>query len=73
MSRALTALIAGNPEVDFVYSHQAGEDEFELDTRRIKAELEDVAIEHPQVLQYLGESIRRSLAEIRAGRFAGAS
>jgi hypothetical protein len=72
ISRALIALIVGNPAVDFVYTHQVEANEFELDTRSIKAELEDVSIGHPQVIKYLGESIRRSLAELKAGLFAGA-
>jgi len=32
----LTTLIAGNPEVDFVYEHKKDESEYRLDTREIK-------------------------------------
>ena len=34
---------------------------FELDTRRIKTELDGVPISHPEVIQYLGSTIRDSL------------
>ena len=71
MARSLTVLVMGNAEVDFVYRHRVDEDEFELDTRQIKTELEGVPIEHPEVLRYLTETIRESLAELKAGQYAG--
>ena len=64
-------LIAGNPDVDFVYRHEVNGAEYELDTRRIKNELEGAPIQHPEVLRYLNASIREGLQEIRAGEFLG--
>ncbi len=36
MEATLTTLIAGNPEVDFIYKHKKDESEFRLDTREIR-------------------------------------
>ena len=65
MAGTLRTLIVGNPEVDFVYTHKAGANTFNLDTREIKNELEDVPITHPEVLKYISENIKDSLAEMR--------
>lgn len=62
---SLTSLIMGNPGVDFVYSHDADGELFQLDTRDVKQGLEDVPIHHPDVIQYLTRFIRESLAELR--------
>jgi len=39
METTLTTLIAGNPEVDFVYEHKRDELEYRLDTREIRARI----------------------------------
>lgn len=36
IEKTLTTLIAGNPEVDFVYEHQRGNQKFCLDTKEMK-------------------------------------
>lgn len=68
MATTMAAMIAGNPEVEFVYTHASGGGSYTLDTREIKSELEDVPIDHPTVLQFLKENIRDGLKEIGAGR-----
>jgi anti-sigma regulatory factor (Ser/Thr protein kinase) len=65
IASSLTTLIMGNPGVDFVYSHDVDGELFQLDTRDVKQELEDVPIHHPDVIQYLTRFIRESLAELR--------
>jgi len=67
---AMTSLIMGSADVDFVYSHHVDGRPFHLDTRSIKKELEGVPINHPKVLQYISETIREGLAEIRRKRNA---
>jgi hypothetical protein len=71
VASSLAALITGNPEVDFFYRHEVDGAGYELDTRRIRNELEGVPIRHPAVLRYLSESIREGLREIGAGQFSG--
>jgi len=66
MAGSLTSLIVGNPQVDFVYTHEVDGKVFRLDTREVKKELEGVDITNPQVILFLGDLIRESLAEIRS-------
>ena len=65
MGGCITALIAGHPEVDLHYSHRVNGEEFYLDTRDIKKDLEDVAIHEPKILKYLGGMIRKAEARLR--------
>jgi hypothetical protein len=62
---SLTSLIVGNPGVDFVYRHEVDGESFQLDTRAVKQELEDVPIYDPDVIRYLSRFIRESVAELR--------
>ena len=64
---SLTSLIVGNAQVDFVYTHEVDGKVFKLDTREVKQELDGVEITHPNVIKFLGDLIRESLAEIRKG------
>jgi len=65
VASSMTSLIMGNPEVDFVYTHERNGRAFQVDTRDLRKELQEVPISHPEVLKALGESIRESLEQIR--------
>lgn len=67
LASTMTTLIVGNPGVDFVYAHEVEGDTFQLDTRDIRKELDGVEISHPQVVKYIGDTIRESLNELRKG------
>ncbi|MFA4932724.1 MAG: ATP-binding protein [Caldisericia bacterium] len=62
----LITLIAGNTDVDFVYRHQHNDRVFILDTRDVKKEIEDVPINHPDILLFIRQHIAEGLKEIRA-------
>ena len=65
MASSMTSLIMGNPEVDFTYTHERNGRAFQIDTRQLREELEDLPITHPEVMKYIGDSIRESLEEIK--------
>ena len=65
MASSMTGLIMGNPEVDFIYTHERKGKSFQLDTREVRKELEDSPITHPEVIKFIGDSIRESLEEIK--------
>ena len=67
MPGTTATMIAGNPRVDFIYTHLSDGKSYTMDTREIKNELEDVPIEHPKVIQFIRENIRDGLKEIGAG------
>ncbi len=58
MAGTMITLIAGNQGVDFHYSHSVDDERFDLDTRAIREELDDVPIHHPEVIGYLAGAIR---------------
>lgn len=57
-------LILGNPQVDFVYVHRLDQNEFSLDTRDLRNQLEDVPLNDPAVVQHITASIRRALQDL---------
>ena len=63
MAGTMITLIAGNENVDFIYSHTVDGTRFELDTREIKEELDDVPIHHPEVIGYMSRTIREFLSQ----------
>ncbi len=65
VASTIITLIVGNPDVDFVYTHEVEADKFQLDTRDIREELDGVEINHLQVVKYVGDTIRESLARLR--------
>jgi hypothetical protein len=64
MAETISALIQGNPDVDFLYTHRKNDKEFSLDTREIRSELEEVPINNPEVIALIQENLRASLEEI---------
>lgn len=70
MAGSLTSLIMTHPDVDFVYSHKVNGKAFQMDTRQVKKELDEVAINHPEVITYLARKIREFLEGIEPGEEA---
>jgi len=64
MASTMATLLMGNPRTDFVYTHIIDGQEFILDTRDLKKELGDHALEDPMVIHHLGQSIRKALASL---------
>ena len=62
----IVALIAGSPDVHFVYRHHRDGRAYKLDTDEIKREIEDVPIKHSEVLKYIRHDVEDGLREINA-------
>jgi hypothetical protein len=60
----LVALITGNPDVDFRYTHRTGHGCYEMDTKSIRKELEDIPIQRIEVLQFIRRHVQEGLQEI---------
>jgi len=60
----MVTLIAGNPDVDFTYRHEHGNEIYILSTEEIKKEIEDVPINHVEVLKYIRSHIAEGMKEI---------
>ena len=57
-------LIISNSDVDFFYKHRHNDRRFGLDTREIRKEIEDVPINHPEIIKYIRGVIEEGLREI---------
>jgi hypothetical protein len=62
----LATLIAGNPQIRFIYRHCRNAKEYLLDTDEIKAQIEDIPINHIEVLKLIRKDVTEGLKEIRS-------
>jgi hypothetical protein len=60
MGSTLISLISGNPDVDFIYHSQTPGERITLDTREIRAELQEtVPLNHPAVLDLIKDLFQK--------------
>ena len=64
MGSTLVTLITGNADVDFVYRHRHNDREYILDTRVIRKEIGEVAINHVKVLTFIRAHVQGGLEDI---------
>ncbi len=65
ITTTMLTLIAGNSDIDFIYKHRHSDRRFILDTRQIRKEIEDVPINHPEIIKYIRGVIDEGLREIK--------
>jgi len=66
LAGALTTLIVGNPGMRLVYRHLRERMEYLLDTDLIKQEIDDIPINHIEILKFIRQDIVEGLKEINA-------
>ena len=66
MNATILSLISMNPQMDFVYQRSLDDNSFTLDTRELKAVLEDVPLNSPEVVQFIKETLEEGEAELTA-------
>lgn len=59
----ITILIAGNPDIDFVYDHVIDEKRFSIDTRELREDLEDFLTD-PALLFHIKKQIDEELKKL---------
>lgn len=62
----LMALIAGGSGVDILYRHERDGNEYLLDTKELKKELDGVPIDNVEVLNFIKDNVNEGLREIGA-------
>jgi len=62
--KTMMVLIAGNPGVDFYYSHQKDDKTYCLDTSELRNHLEEIPINHPDVIILIKKDLEEGLKEI---------
>ncbi|MFA8299907.1 MAG: ATP-binding protein [Hyphomicrobiales bacterium] len=64
MAEAISMIITGNPDFDFVYSHITDKDEYVVDSREVKEAIDGVPISSPDVYNLMKEMIGENLKEL---------
>ena len=59
----ITTLIQGHPSIDFLFTHTIGERCISLDTRELRAVLEDVPLDTYEVLSWIKENLSDQYCE----------
>ncbi len=54
----LIVLISGNPDIDLFYEHRGDNEKYSLDTEEIKAQLEGIPINTPDVIEVIRKDIQ---------------
>ncbi len=67
MGATIMVLIAGNPDVDFIFRYRRDDYTYGLDTREIRDELDGIPINSPEVLDVLRKDIEKGLRASGAG------
>jgi hypothetical protein len=64
MVQTIITLIEGNPDTDFVYRHTKDGRTYSLDTREIRAGLEEIPLNTPSVVALLKENLEEGRRDI---------
>ena len=62
--RTMMVLIVGNPTVDFSYHHQKGNQNYCLDTTELRKHLEEIPMNHPEVIRLIKKNLTEGLEEL---------
>lgn len=65
MAETISLLIASNPDIHFKYDHSTAGGNYSLDTEEVKKILENVPLNHPDIILGIQEMIRENLKEIK--------
>ncbi len=62
---SITTLVQGHPDIDFLFIHKSGSSEVSLDTRDIRAVLEDIPLDTYDVLLWIKENLEEQYKEFK--------
>lgn len=68
MSSTMVSLIQANDQVRYVYIHKTDRGEFVFDTDELHAQLGEVPLSEPMVLNWIEEYINENLEDIQGGK-----
>jgi hypothetical protein len=63
--QTLISLIIGHPGVDLIYRHSTENEEYSMSTKDIKAQLNGLSIDSPEVLTIIKQHIKEGIASLR--------
>ena len=65
VTESIVTLIQGHPDTDFLFSHTMASGEVSLDTREIRAVLEDVPLDTYEVIAWIRSNLEEQYDEIK--------
>jgi anti-sigma regulatory factor (Ser/Thr protein kinase) len=65
VTASIVTLIQGHPDTDFLFCHTTENGEVSLDTREIRAVLEDVPLDTYEVISWIRENLEEQYTEIK--------
>ena len=60
----VVTLIQGHPDTDFLFLHKLGCSEVSLDTRELRAVLEDIPLNSYEILRFIEDNLREQYSQI---------
>lgn len=67
MAESMGVLVIGNPDIDFVYTHQIDAETFELNTQEIRRNSEALSRNGPKMFQHVMRTIREAVDNMEKG------
>ncbi|NOY39559.1 MAG: ATP-binding protein [Nitrospirae bacterium] len=67
LTSTIVPLIAGNPDIDLIFRYRIDNNEYTLDTAKIKRQLGEIPINYPGVLSVLRKDISKGIRDLRKG------
>ncbi|MBQ5649766.1 MAG: ATP-binding protein, partial [Clostridia bacterium] len=64
MAETVMTIIGASPETDLIFTHTSGDKQITLDTRDLRAQLDGVPLDTPDVLIWVKEYLESAYAEI---------
>jgi len=61
----VTTLIQGHPDIDFIYSHKTKSAEVALDTRELRAVLEDIPLDSYEILAWIKDNLEEQYSRFQ--------
>ena len=65
---SIVTLIQGSPDIDFCFTHSAGEASYTLDTREIREIMGDISLAEPEVLSWLADFLTENESTLEGKR-----
>ena len=65
ITETFIGLIRANPEIDFNFTHTVNQNNYNVNTKEIKTELDGISMHSPEVLNFLKEMVAENLRKIK--------
>ena len=68
LTSSLVTLIQGSPDIDFLFTHQVGEESYVLDTRQIREIMGEISLAEPEILGWLTDFLTENESTLEGKR-----